>query len=842
MTATAQIDPIYKADLSHYRPLIRRLIKVAGDHPGTFLVATVGSENPENGAQIGNWFYHVPNDPGVEFGISRTIDVLTAGGKDRIRGFNVYLGIQLMRDGLTNKQKGHECDVTAVLAAVTDWDGKHDPATRHARLPLSPHGEVESSPGNFQSWLFFDRPYPVVEAKPVLEALARATGSDATQSCDHVFRVPGTLNWPSRRKIDAGRDPAPVMAKLVHLEPDARITLDELRAAILAKYPDAFDAPAASGIDFDWDIALPSKPYAEQSDDKIRERLAQETKDGTRSAVAYGVMRWLLSCGYSPAQVRDKLIELDDGANVLAHYRSDAALEADIRRAFTKEFRPEPKRSAVFRAFIPPDEPAVRPPRREIKLIGGARPANLDDAELALIEQGTDLFQRGDMIMRPGDGNRLYRVSAIEMREHLTAAAAIQKWNERKHEWLPVDCPEDFAAGYLARAGQWKLRKLTAVIDAPTLRSDGMVHNQPGYDAVSELYLIPDRRCVVPPIPPEPTKADATAALDMLKSLIRGYHFAGPADRAVALAAMLTAPVRAAMLPTAPMILVDAPVAGSGKGKLVDTVAMVATGRRADMISQGRTEEETEKRLSSLLMDGALCISLDNCTLPIEGDFLCSLLTATDGVRARILGKSEVPKLPATTMLFATGNNLFVRGDMTRRVLRCRIDPGVERPETRHFDFDPVETAQRERGQYLAAVLTVLRAHTVAGRPDRPPRLGSFENWSDTVRAALIWLGEPDPCDTMKEIAADDDTTATLGEVLAIWFEKHGSAQIKATDVALSHDLLSKIAPDRRGDGYSPVRLGHYLKRNTGRIVGALRLTRHKSNVTLWRVEQVKPA
>jgi putative DNA primase/helicase len=498
------------------------------------------------------------------------------------------------------------------------------------------------------------------------------------------------------------------------------------------------------------------------------------------------VIRQLAERRYTPAQVRDKLAELQDSGEALGHYYDcpkgfEAALEADIQRTFTKPFEERPDEAAVFNAFIDPAKPSG-PPRREIKIIGGALPATLDAAEQALIEQGVDLFQRGDVIVRPGDdcaikirhdqttaGKRLFEVSAVEMREHMTASASFEQWDGRKQDYKRIDCPEMVAAGYLARKGRHKLRTLTALIDAPTMRLDGTILDRAGYDEATGLYLIPTIE--FPTVPAAPTRGDASEAIAVLKGLVGEFPFVLNADRSVWLSAVLTAPIRA-MLPTAPLHGFDAPVAGSGKGKLVDTVAMIATGRPASVFNQGRSEEETEKRLGSILMTGDLCINMDNCTLPLEGDFLCSALTAAGAVRVRILGRSEAPRLPMVATIFATGNNLTAKGDMTRRMIRCTIDPKMERPETRTFNNDPVEDAQRGRGKYLTAVLTILRAHAVANRPqcDLAP-LGSFEEWSRIVRAALVWLGEADPCDTMNDVAGDDEEREALAtggdEVLA---------------------------------------------------------------------------
>jgi putative DNA primase/helicase len=418
----------------------------------------------------------------------------------------------------------------------------------------------------------------------------------------------------------------------------------------------------------------------------------------------------------------------------------------------------------------------------------------------------------------------------------------------RNQGYKRIDCPEAVAAGYLARKGRRNLRTLTAIIDAPTMRLDGTILDRPGYDEATGLYLILAGEFST--IPAEPTRADALKALWVLKSLVGEFPFADidrsadrSADRSVWLSAVLTAPIRA-LLPTAPLHGFDAPVPGSGKGKLVDIAAMIATGRPASVFNQGRSEEETEKRLGSILMTGDLCINMDNCTLPLEGDFLCSALTAAGAVRVRILGRSEAPQLPMVATLFATGNNLAAKGDMTRRMIRCTIDPKMERPETREFDNDPVDDAQKGRAGYLAAVLTILRAHAVAGRPqcDLAP-LGSFEQWSRIVRAAQVWLGEADPCVTMKDIAADDEEHETLATLIDAWHAVHGT-EARAVAVAaekLPLDTLRKVAPSLRGDGYDVRRFGWYLKRHARKVADGRRLVQAKSgNNSLWRIEVIE--
>jgi hypothetical protein len=93
---------------------------------------------------------------------------------------------------------------------------------------------------------------------------------------------------------------------------------------------------------------------------------------------------------------------------------------------------------------------------------------------------------------------------------------------------------------------------------------------------------------------------------------------------------------------------------------------------------------------------------------------------------------------------------------MTRRAIRATLDAGVERPELRAFDRDPLAMVTAQRGDYVTAGLTVLRAYHIAGRPEMRAPLGSFTDWSRWVRDALIWMGEADPCDTMEGMRGAD--------------------------------------------------------------------------------------
>jgi hypothetical protein len=267
--------------------------------------------------------------------------------------------------------------------------------------------------------------------------------------------------------------------------------------------------------------------------------------------------------------------------------------------------------------------------------------------------------------------------------------------------------------------------------------------------------------------------------------------------------------------------------------------------------------------LGALLLAGEVMIAIDNCEASLGGEFLCSMLTQPI-VRARILGRSEAPELPANACVTATGNNLVLVGDMTRRALLCRLDPQDERPELRQFKTNPLQAAKAQRARYLIAALTILRAYHIAGRPNPPTPLGSFEEWSGWVRGAVLWLDQADPVDTLEEARSLDPRLDALTSVLSQWHAIMGAAPVAVRDLIdqaveqhyppigastlyprpeFRHpdfrEALLTIAAE--GGVINSRRLGKWLGSHQGRIVQGLRLVRHGliEGILHWRVEPV---
>jgi hypothetical protein len=275
-----------------------------------------------------------------------------------------------------------------------------------------------------------------------------------------------------------------------------------------------------------------------------------------------------------------------------------------------------------------------------------------------------------------------------------------------------------------------------------------------GFDPATGLLVVgPLPR--MPQLPEHPSREDAAAALATLEELLNEFPFCDEASRSAALSGLITVNVRA-MLDCAPLHATTAPTPGTGKSFYADLCAAVASGDAMPIMAQGPTGEETEKRLNAEIEKGLPFFSIDNVTTPLGGDCLCQAIERPS-YTYRFLGRTQNRTRKNVWTMFATGNNLRVRDDLTRRALLIRMDAGMENPETRVFAGNPFLTAQENRGRYIAAALTIVRAYMIAGRPGLLPGIGDpFLQWSDNVRSGLVWLGKVDPVKTMEEGKKND--------------------------------------------------------------------------------------
>jgi hypothetical protein len=573
--------------------------------------------------------------------------------------------------------------------------------------------------------------------------------------------------------------------------------------------------------------------------------------EGERSEKFQEVVWHLASAGWSIEQIVDELAKHPNGIGL----KYAARLLAEVTRSFSK-WQGRRRTGAMGSGATP-----ATTPWPQIQIRPGELPRIVNEAENALLGLGREIYQRGGLLVRPvlnkslkasadreTESWQLVPVTRSYLVEVLCCAAQFLRYDKKAQKWMAVDAPEKVAETYLNRQGRWKLPLLAGVINTPFLRVDGSICETAGYDPESRLLFKPEDQ-IFPPVPQYPSKADGEVALEQLRKLIETFPFVTLTDHSVALAAMLTALDRRSMA-TAPLIAFTSPAAGTGKSLLVDLMSVLATGRLMPVLSQGKNEEEFEKRLGASLLASDACIAIDNCEAPLSGALLCQALTQGE-LNIRLLGYSRNIGTAMSASIFATGNNLVIAGDLTRRCLLGSLDAGVERPELRNFNIDVIEEAHVKRGELVVAALIILRAWHIArtaGERVNAAPYGGFADWSRRVREPLIWLGEADPCDTVGKVRENDPTRDELGTVLLQWKEHlgvhsaHTVQQVieRAVNTPMFYTALLNVAASKAGGTVSNDRLGRWLKRVEGKIVNGLRLVRvgNQHGYPTWGLKQ----
>jgi len=218
-----------------------------------------------------------------------------------------------------------------------------------------------------------------------------------------------------------------------------------------------------------------------------------------------------------------------------------------------------------------------------------------------------------------------------------------------------------------------------------------------------------------------------------------------------------------------------------------------------------------------------------------------------------------MPEIPTTSLVAATGNNLIFMADMCRRVLLCRLDPGVERPELLTYAFNPQTEAKENRGAYVAAALTIMRAYRCAGMPRQEGQtVQNYSDWCRTVRDALMWLGEADPVASMEEVRKLDPKLDSTQSILAQWRLVIGNRRVTARDIIdaateqadgpsglpgrFAHpDFRDSLLSVAGSDGTINVRrLAKWLGGSVGRVIDGRKIMRDgvgHGSVQLWVLE-----
>jgi hypothetical protein len=581
-----------------------------------------------------------------------------------------------------------------------------------------------------------------------------------------------------------------------------------------------------------------------------READSETVADAAETFVAKNVDTELLR-----AELRE-LAELDPLAFAISlkeHSKRLGLSQAELKKHVSNE------RKAIKARERARAKPKRRKKLGEIDLEVGEQDLAVDAVIQVIREHGV-IFVHGGSLARVTPRGKVLRVDLQWLADYLSRHVDFYEWQNAKDGGVVrvrADPPLWLCARIMSKVDDADLSTLKGVITAPAMRLDGTILDTPGYDAETQLYLMPGDW---PEIQMYPTRAELEAAWKTLWTPYKQFPYATVNDRSATVAAILTAVMRR-VLPTAPGFLFQAPVAGTGKTLLARCIALLCSPS-VGLMSQCREEDEMRKRLLAYALEDTPSILLDNA----KGEFKSSALEAfltSEEFSDRVLGATESATAPTNILFLISGNNLVLRGDLYRRVLTARIDAGVEQAKVhrRTFDVDAKTYCTTHRLELAAAALTLLRGY-LASTSDAAQRgnrgLASFEKWDVFVRQTVIWLGNEgfeeltDPTLAIENTQADDVDHQRLAAFLeltdlvmqgAAWrvaelIERVNAAPLASEEWTALRQLLCEISAKDGGSNINPRILGGWVKDKLDARCNGLRIIKAgiKWNTTQWQV------
>lgn len=445
---------------------------------------------------------------------------------------------------------------------------------------------------------------------------------------------------------------------------------------------------------------------------------------------------------------------------------------------------------------------------------------------------------------------RIEMMQRDHVRHHLAEVAAFTRWTlggrTRAPEKKPAFPPVPLAADLLA-VPRASLPNLHRLVHVPVFAADGRLITEAGFDEASGLYFAPPTDFTLAPVSSMPSTRDIVAAREVLcTELLGDFPFEGDADRAHAVALLLTPLLRELVPGCVPLFVVSKPTPRAGAGLLMKVVSIVQTGAPVAATTIGRDEEEMRKRLTALLIPSPAIVLLDNLHGRLDSAALAAILTTAEW-EDRQLGHSKTIRLVVRSTFAVTGNNVTLSNEMTGRSVLIRLDPKMEDPSTRTgFRHPKLEVWTREhRRRLLWAALTLGQAWIAAGRPMANVAFGGFEAWGGVLGGVLHVAGIAGFLANRTQLFENaDDEGANTRAFLADWWSQHGSETI-ATKSLLETAKQHALDIAGKTDQAELVRLGQLLASLVDRaynlgdgLVVAVRRAGERQRAVLWTLNR----
>jgi len=726
----------------------------------------------------------------------------------------------------------------SIIALDVDRHGKGDGEASLAALELE-HGPL---PGTWESitpregrHLYFDAPTTEVKTRNGIRP-----GLDIKGESGYVVAPPSVVagfDRPYTRRNGQATCPLPQwIADLANAQPATAGKPEKLPAKPPMKPAAPTRSSRAAGSHYA-DVAL-------KLELKNLRQAAEGTRNDTLNKAAFNLGQ-LVGGGYLDRQHVES--ELASTAALIGLGEGEAAatirsgVEAGMKEPRT--IQPRPLRSSLASSDDTPAsdaETSAPATATEVILIPGPHTDDMgryveqsskDFADQVIAALPVDLVYRkshipGELIGQPGR-RRWSELIADRVRLLVDQRLKLGAWHQRKNDEAVLvykPCNRDNAGLVIAGAQQdARVRDLDLLVHYPVY-GPGFVRVRPGwhdgvyYDEPEELYGL------------EP-ETDIQQIQDELHELLIDFPFKDEASRQNFIGLLLTPLLAPAIDGNRPLHLLLSPLERTGKTKLAEEVfGGVILGRETPALQITDRDEERDKRLLALLLQGETIVHLDNLPPTVDSAALASILTATT-YQGRILGASRIVCLLNTLTVVGSGNNTECSGEIAKRTVPIQLQPRTAHPEARKDFLHPNLRAhvKQSRRRILSVLLGMIENWLTQGRKPHKNRFGGFETWSETIGGILHtncfnkWRTNEEEWRKSANPAGQE-----WEAFVQTWWARHSTAPVSVSELMGMADEMGVFqgAMSHKTTRGRTTSFGTLLRRRTGTPIGSILIRR----------------
>ena len=421
------------------------------------------------------------------------------------------------------------------------------------------------------------------------------------------------------------------------------------------------------------------------------------------------------------------------GAKTYGQMTIDKALEI-----VTGQYRPRKRQSVSAAAAAVPQNatalPGVSNSLPEVFLPGGPVPILVAADHLGrLLVQADRYFLRGSALValaEDDDGQPILETVRPAALASIFESVAQLKAFARNHGQfmeVPAVCSEQ-EGKVILNASTFRMHfpviRLLSRCPVLTERDGGLVQVS-GYDRDSGVLTFGE---------PAPDMSLEDAA-SLLSEMLADFRFATPADRARALAAIITpALVFGDLLGgRAPVDLGEADASQSGKGFRNKLTAAVYNQSVRTVTQKRGGVGSLEETFNTVLIRGHSFVALDNIRGTINSPAVESFLTE-DSYLARVPHQAAVEIDPRRMVVQLTSNKADITVDLANRSSCVRILKQPQGYQYRQYpEGDVLDHVRANQALYLGAVFTVVRAWHATGKPRTNETGHDFRAWAKSL-------------------------------------------------------------------------------------------------------------